>query len=84
MPSVAMAHLEHHTRKCDLKEDDITELFHGLNACYDHALNNKCDTSCVREFYLDDETTSGFSWFDGPLGGSAFGVDEIVDQVRNE
>ena len=64
--------------------DDITKLFEGLHACYDYALNNKCDTSCVREFYLDDVDSSGFSWFDGPLGGSAYGIDEIVDQIHNE
>ena len=64
--------------------DDITKLFEGLHACYDYALNNKCDTSCVREFYLDDVDSSGFAWFDGPLGGSAYGIDEIVDQIHNE
>jgi len=64
--------------------DDITELFDGLNACYDFALNNKCDTSCVREYYLDDKETSGFTWFALELGGSAYGLDEIVDQIHNE
>jgi len=68
-----------------LFKESVDAMWEGLDGCYDHALQTEdCDTSCVREFYLDSDDTSGFSWFDGPLGGSAYGLDEIEEQIHNE
>ena len=42
-----------------------------------------CDTSALRDGYIDSEDTTSFDWSAGPLGGTAVGIDTIMEQLTN-
>jgi hypothetical protein len=81
-------HGDKHGDGCDMTLDKIAKFWREYNLCYESmVVSEDCDSTCIGNFYTEfdaPDPTSSFSWYDGPLGGQAWGNGRIIEQAANE
>ena len=74
----------HNQCKERITKQNLHDFWENYEEAYIEVMQSKdCDTSALRDFYIDSEDTTSFDWTAGALGGTAVGIDTIMEQLTN-
>lgn len=74
----------HNQCKERITKQNLHDFWENYEEAYIEVMQSKdCDTSALRDFYIDSEDTTSFDWNAGALGGTAVGIDTIMEQLAN-
>ena len=80
-PSAASMHNECKER---ITKQNINDFWDGYDEGFIEMIQSEdCDSSALRGYYIDSDHTTSFDWLAGALGGTAVGIDTIMEQLTN-